>query len=113
MNLKINKESICFKISKDELPLLLSGESLNENIELGNNKFIINILPIEKPDMFYSEIGVGNITLFISKNKIQELKYMGKDKKGLEVRQETLKISFQIDIKSLKNIEKNTKNNSW
>jgi len=94
VNLRLARDSLRFRISKDELPLLLAGERLVETIPLTDDVVVtVTIetgdLPDEKPSRLLSLKscsinGATSITLLLSPPALRELSEKQESRNGVE-----------------------------
>jgi hypothetical protein len=94
MNLRLARDSLRFRISKEELPLLLAGERLEETIPLADGVVVrVTIeaedLPEEKPSRLLSlkscSVNGGiSITLLLSPAALRELSEKHESRNGVE-----------------------------
>lgn len=107
MNVKITGNSVTFKITEEELNTLLSGASLEEELAIGTNRFLMGVSTAH-----YISSGISQTHLDLSSDdtlsrfilhtgmdEIEKLSGMGKNRDGLSVRSGNLDVSLQVDIR--------------
>lgn len=105
MNVKISENSICFKISGEELETLLGGEVVETRTRLPTAQIHIRINPqqsVENGASMQSRIidSQMQIDLCVPDQMVQQLHEIGKSKTGLTFTLGQSVISLQVDIKS-------------
>ncbi len=94
MNVRIEDQNLRFKISEEELEILLNGGDLKAEAMI-----VAQIKPSDSGD----DISVNNdgagLVLNVPKPKLLELSGMGKSRDGLSVKLGDLSLSLQVDIR--------------
>ncbi len=103
MNVKIENQTLKFKISEEELNVLLLDKCIHTKINLLDKSFVICVNPQkEKKDIalnFVTEDDEVYISLFMPFTKIEELSNKGKCRSGIETEVNDIAISLQVDIR--------------
>lgn len=108
MNVKIAETSITFKISEEELNLLLTGLALENRIFIGNHDFTMVIdpnpgkhlhNPVGMPLHIVLDPAKSRLTLYATMTEIMKLSDMGKSRDGLSANIDGLDVLLQVDIR--------------
>ena len=108
MNVKIGEDSVTFKITEEELNILLSGRALEKKIMLGRGTFVVVIDP--DPEPFFEDAAAHPLKLIhdkfetclmfcTSKDNVQKLFDMGKNRDGLSCRADGMDVFLQVDVR--------------
>lgn len=103
MNVKIENQSLKFKISEEELNNLLLDKCIYTKINFLEKVFVICVNPQkQKKDVilnFTVEDDEVYISLLIPFTKIKELSDIGKCRVGIEFELNNIAISLQVDMR--------------
>ncbi len=108
MNVKIAEDSLTFKISEEELKILLSGTALEKKVMIGHNAFTMAVDPLphesfddaqEKPLKLILDRKESCLLLCTSMDDIQKLSDMGKSRDGLSAHIDGLDVFLQVDVR--------------
>ena len=94
MNVRIEERNLRFKISEEELEILLNGGALKVEAMI-----VAQIKPIDNGDDISVNYDEAGLVLSVPKPKLLELSAMGKSRDGLSVKQGDLSLSLQVDIR--------------
>ena len=105
MNVKITEKSVTFKITEEELNILNTGQSIENNVPIGGNDFAMIIDP--NPAEYFEDFEKAPLKLILdrdesclmlctSKAQIQELVDMGRNKEGLCAHVKGLDVFLQV-----------------
>lgn len=108
MNVKISEDSVTFKISEEELKILLSGCALEKKMMLGRGSFVVVIDP--EPEPFFEDAAEHPLKLIhdkfetclmlcTSRENIQKLFDMGKSRDGLSCHVDGVDVFLQVDVR--------------
>ena len=110
MNVKITEKSIIFKVTEDELKILVTGQALERATPIGGRSFAMVIDPDpvpyfegSTPDPLQLILDRDEACLIYctSKDQIQKLVDMGKRKEGLMIHTDNgLKVFLQVDVRA-------------
>ncbi len=104
MNLKIAENSVTFKITEEELKLLLSGRSLETIVPIAGNDFAMVIQPskkdIEAPLILILDRDESCLQLTTTNAQLQKLMDIGKNREGLSSMLNSLRVSLQVDVRA-------------
>ncbi|TVQ84549.1 MAG: hypothetical protein EA357_02715 [Micavibrio sp.] len=104
MNVKIDGKSLRFKISADELDHLLSGEIAVQHLPLGGGAVTVMIDPkaaVEggmTPHMLVQNDN-ATLRLLVAREKLEELKNLGRDRNGLREECNGIDVTLLLDIR--------------
>lgn len=108
MNVKISQDSVTFKISEDELHLLMRGRALEQKTLMGSGEFVMVIDP--NPQEFYEDFRERPLKLILDRaesrlmlcttmDEIQKLSDMGKSRDGLSAHIGGIDVFLQVDVR--------------
>lgn len=108
MNVKIGEDSVTFKITEEELRVLLSGHALEKKMMLGRGTFVVVIDP--DPEPFFEDAAEHPLKLIhdkfetclilcTSKDNVQKLFDMGKNRDGLSCHVDGMDVFLQVDVR--------------
>ena len=107
MKAKIDEKSITFKMTEDEMNLLLANFSLETKISIGPNNLCLAIDLHRKisddcdlPLRFFPDKSISYLTLNTTPDEIRKLSDMGRNRQGLLMKMGDLDICLQVDIRS-------------
>jgi len=103
MNVKIEEQNLKFKISEEELKILLEGHCLNTKVSFLDKTLTIVLNPQGSTPEMESKLSCDEgdvyLTLFIPPVKIQELSVIGKNREGVKSQTNDNCLSLQVDIR--------------
>lgn len=103
MNLKIEGQTLRFKISRAELSTLLEGQKLYEKTLLAGSSLEVTVDPTgEEKSMqpvLVIEKSTSKVGVLIPPRYVQALADMGRSKKGIEQTINGVSISLQVDLR--------------
>lgn len=108
MNVKISEDSVTFKITEEELKILLSGRALEKKMMLGRGSFVVVIDP--DPEPFFEDAAEHPLKLIhdrfetclmlcTTKGNIQKLFDIGRNRDGLCCHVDGMDVFLQVDIR--------------
>lgn len=101
MNVRIDENSLRFRITEEELSQLLQGQELNMETVIGQNCFQAEIIPDPQDKRIFCHMTQeSRLSLHIGQAHLRELADMGRNRKGVEAMQDPLQISLQVDIRA-------------
>ena len=104
MNVKIAETAVTFKISEEELNVLLGGQILEKIVPIAANDFAMVIDPAGKNDDIPLKLILDRdescLMLCTSLKQIQKLATMGKSREGLSCHWNGIDIELQVDIRA-------------
>ncbi len=104
MNLKIENNNLRFKITEEELKILLSVDSVHSKVNILGKNFIVSIIPQDSGNLIEAKLDQeGNEThlnLLVSLKDLQKLSDLGQSREGIETEMNDLRISLQVDVRS-------------
>lgn len=100
-SIRIDKDSIRFRISPVELEKLLEGESLPQYLMTGGRNIEYSISPTQEGKM-QLDTHEMKLSLLVPQRDIESLRDMGRSKKGISIRQGSAEVSLQVDLKMQK-----------
>lgn len=96
MNVRIDEDSIRFRIIPDDLASLLDGKEIEQHV-IGFTCRITSGLPGKEMDLQMAENG---FTLSVSRAILEQLRDMGRSKEGISIQKSDIEISLQVDLKA-------------
>lgn len=99
ISLRIDEESIRFRITLDDLEALLDGDSILQRVTAGAAFVESAIVPVWKGDMNL-DLHEARFTLSVPHQTLEQLRDLGRSKNGISVQQGEVEISLQIDLKT-------------
>jgi hypothetical protein len=104
MNVKIDNQSILFKITEEELYVLQAGRKVNVNLSVATLGICFEILPhaqAETLSLASKYMGKETaVALRVSAQAVQRLVDMGKDRDGISINSGGNTLTLQVDMKS-------------
>ena len=104
MDIKISEKTVTFKITEEELNILLNGQPLKKNVLIAANDFVMAIdLADESADVplrLILDRDGSCLILRTSIEQIRKLVEMGKSREGLFCNWSELDISLQVDVRA-------------
>lgn len=104
MNVKIAENAVTFKITEEELDVLLNGQTLEKIVPMAASDFAMVIDPAgENSDVPLKLIFGHNesrLILCTSPEQIRTLAAMGKSREGLSCHWNGLDIALQVDVRA-------------
>ena len=104
MNVKIAETAVTFKISEEELNVLLGGQILEKIVPIAANDFAMVIDPAGKNDDIPLKLILDRdescLMLCTSPEQIQKLAAMGKSREGLSCHWNGIDIELQVDVRA-------------
>lgn len=97
-SIRIDKESIRFRISPVELEKLLEGVCIPQSLMTGESIIEYSITPTSEGKM---KLGTREmkLSLVVPRQDLEYLRDMGRSKKGVSVKQGDAEVSLQVDLK--------------
>ncbi|HSK28527.1 MAG TPA: hypothetical protein VLA17_01060 [Candidatus Limnocylindria bacterium] len=100
MNLRLAPNSLRFKVDREELGRLLSGETLESSVPFGERNLGFLIVPTEAADSMKPSYTGDRVILKIAPLQLKMLADKGRSKEGLEEEVDGVTVSLQVDIRS-------------
>ncbi len=100
MNIRFETGSIRFKISCEELTLLLSGRNIHESINLISHSLSFCISAAAETTVMILEANAQTISLTVPAHILKELEAKGRQRDGVSQNLSDTEISLQVDVKS-------------
>jgi len=98
MNIRIGEGDVRFRVSCEDLKVLLSGKKLEEKLVLAGTPVSLVIEPSgTKLDFIYAPDRIG---LKVPQGMLQSLDESGRNKEGISGDTGGTRISLQVDLKS-------------
>jgi len=102
MNVRIKNQNIRFKITKEELSMLLEGHIIHTKVELLDKTLVISINPtgsgkVMEPKLVLDQ-SEAYLNLLVSSAQLQTLSDMGVNRDGLKQKTSNLSITLQVDM---------------
>jgi hypothetical protein len=100
MNVRFGEGAVRFRISTEELALLLAGKKIEEPLILAGKHVLLTLDPSgtgKELDFVYED---GRIGLKASKSSLEELDRQGRQKDGIASQSDGSAISLQVDLKT-------------
>jgi len=101
MNLRLSENSFRFRVTPEDLDILLQGQGVGQKVFLGKESFEYMISPVLAGEMNL-EIESAKFNLSVPHQVLEELRDLGRSKEGVSVVQGDVGISLQLDIKTQK-----------
>ena len=99
MNLKISDGSFRFRITPADLGNLLRGQDVDQRVCIGKHCFTYRISPVSTDGAIKLEMAPAGFCLNVPREKLEELRALGRSKSGLSIAQDGVEVSLQVDIK--------------
>ncbi len=99
MNLRISENSFRFRITPQDLDMLLRGQDVDQRVCIGAHCFTYRISPVAPEKHMTLEMAVAGFCLFVPRVTLEELRDLGRSKNGVSVVQGGVDVSLQLDIK--------------
>lgn len=100
MNVRISQNDFRFRITPQDLEMLLLGRDIDERICIGTDCFAYRISPVTRDRKMEMEMAVSGFCLFVPRETLEVLRDLGRSKEGVSVLQDGVTLSLQIDIKT-------------
>lgn len=100
MNIRIGEGAVRFRISCEELELLLTGKNLEETLILAGKPVLLTVEPSGEGGELGLVYEEGRIGLRASSASLQELNQKGRQKGGLSYDIGGSAVSLQVDLKT-------------
>lgn len=100
MNLRISEEGFRFRVTSEDLSTLLHGREIDQSVCLGAHCFAYRITPVTFEKDMKLEMAIAGFCLYVPQTMLEELRDLGRSKKGLSVMQGDVNIALQLDIKT-------------
>ena len=100
MNLRLAPGSLRFKVDREELGRLLSGETLEACVPFRGRTLGFLIVPAEATDSMKPDYTGERVILKIAPVQLKMLADKGRSKEGLEEEVDGVTVSLQVDIRS-------------
>lgn len=102
MNIRIEEQNLRFKISEDELFLLLDRRSIHERVQIMDKTLVVTISPDKdnegiEPKFVINEFE-ASLNLYVSPEKLKELSNISPSKNGLCQEIGGLSLTLQVDM---------------
>ena len=104
MNLRLAPNSLRFKVDREELDRLLSGETLEACVPFSERTFSFLIVPTEAVDSMKPDYTGNRVILKIAPLQLRMLADKGRSKEGLEEEVDGVTVSLQVDVRSKKSL---------
>lgn len=98
MNVRIDESGVRFRIVPDDLTALLAGQRLEQEVAIGTQSIFYEIVPADAGEMALTAQNM-RFTLVIPRRALEELRDLGRSKKGISVRQGDADVALQVDLK--------------
>jgi len=102
MNLKIADNSFRFRITPVDLGNLLRGQDVDQRVCIGKHCFTYRISPVSQDGEIKLEMAVAGFCLSVPREKLEELRALGRSKDGLSIVQDGVDVSLQVDVRQQK-----------
>lgn len=99
MNVRIEEESVRFRLTPDDYSRLLEGQNIVQRVNIGKI-FHVSVIPVAAGTRL--DISGEGLTLYVSDEALKDLGSLGRSKSGILFRQGDAEISLQIDLKQQK-----------
>jgi len=103
MNVRIEEQNLRFKISEEELGLLLNGQCLSERVGITSKGFVITINPQGRGDGMEPKLVLDQteacLQLLVPSEIVQELFEMGRSRSGISCDVDGVSISLQVNVR--------------
>ncbi len=104
MNVRIEEQNLRFKISEDELAMLLSGRSLSVRVGFAGKALIATIDPENVGEVMETRLSLDDnevhLNLLIPPSSVQKLSDMGRSRTGLQQEVNGASVSIQVDLRA-------------
>lgn len=100
MNLRISENSFRFRITLEDLNMLLRGQDVDQRVCIGAHCFTYRISPVAPEKHMTLEMAVAGFCLFVPRATLEELRDIGRSKEGISVMQGDVDVALQLDIKT-------------
>lgn len=100
MNLRISEDGFRFRITPEDLDILLRGREIDQRVCLGAHCFTYRIAPVTFEKDMKLEMAVAGFCLSVPQAMLEELRDLGRSKEGLSVMQGDVNIALQLDVKT-------------
>lgn len=98
MSMRMDENSIRFRIAPDDLAKLLETGELDQRLAVGSRNFGYRIVARGAPVMKL-DIAADGFVLAVPLSTLEHLQEMGRSKDGVSVQQGNLEVSLQVDLK--------------
>jgi hypothetical protein len=99
MNLRLSENDCRFRITPEDLELLLAGNFIEQCIGLEEQGFILRITPSSLEKNMNLRTDNEGFYLSVPQKTLEDLRDLGRSKDGVSVMQSDVKISLQLDLK--------------
>ncbi|MBK7362556.1 MAG: hypothetical protein IPJ01_09700 [Micavibrio sp.] len=104
MNVKIENKSLRFKITEEELIVLMEGHCVHQEIVIMDKALIVVINPQGRGTGIEARLvqdkNEAYLNLLLPPSKVQKLSDMGRSRAGLQQQMENLSITLQVDVRA-------------
>lgn len=100
MNLRISENKFRFRITPEDLDMLLRGRDVDQRVCIGAHCFTYRISPMAPEKHMTLEMAVAGFCLFVPRATLEELRDLGRSKTGVSVMQGAVDIALELDIKT-------------
>ena len=102
MNVKIKNKNLRFKITDDELNVLLSGHAVHEKVELFDKTLVIIINPNGRGEAMEPKLVLDEreayLNLCIPQAQLQALSDLCPDREGITQKTGDISVTLQVDM---------------
>ena len=100
MNLRISENDFRFRITPQDLDMLLNGRDIDQRVCIGAHCFGYRISPVTREKKMKLEMAVSGFCLFVPQETLLALRDLGRSKEGVSIQQGDVVLSLQLDIKT-------------
>lgn len=102
MNVRIKNQNLRFKISEEELDLLLDKHPVHAKVELLDKTLVVSINPAGKSEVLEPKLVLDKneayLSLSVSLEQLQALSDMQPSRDGLKQKSGELSVTLQVDM---------------
>ncbi len=103
MNVRIEEQNLRFKISKDELGILLNGRAVHAKVALLDKTLVVSINPNGRNEAMEPKLVLDEteayLNLLVPPSNVQTLFDLGENRDGLQHEGNGLSVTLQVDMK--------------
>lgn len=103
MNVRIEEQNLRFKISKDELGILLDGRTVHSKVALLDKTLVVSISPNGRNEVMESKLVLDKteayLNLLVPPSNVQTLFDLGENREGLCQEIGGLSVTLLVDMK--------------
>ena len=100
MNLRISENSVRFRITAEDLEILIQGRNIDQRICMGAVCFSYRISPVSSGMDMRLEMGGNGFSLSVPRNDLEQLRALGRSREGISILHDGVDVSLQLDLKS-------------